>query len=923
MARFPRCSAILCTLAAAIALSPAHAQSVTLGGITFSHSGLVGVGRVDGDKRDKQNETFGSLSGLALDVRTWQRGAGGTYSGTLYTQPDRGYVKSSVTTNYRPRRHKFTLTFKPDTNGSSKQDQLVLSLTETTLFAEADGTPLTSYDPTPSGSATRTGFPRLPQAFNNRLALDPEGLALLPDGTFFVSDEYGPYLYRLAANGTLLGATRPPEALIPKRNTQDSFSSASPAAGQPSPSPVQPDAGRENSQGLEGLTVSADGRTLYALMQSATRQDGGSGGSSLRRHTRLLEYNITNPAAPVLTGEWILPLPIYTQSGVQLVASVGDLVTLSRRHFLVLARDGNGRGGDAPRSLYRAVLVYDIGSATNIAGTAFDSPNRSAAPSGVIDAAITPATSAVLIDVNDATQLTKFNLNNSTNDNSDTLAEKWESLALAPALDPAAPDDFFLLVGNDNDFSTTNGFQDGSSYRAGLNIDTMVLAYRVTLPGTNTLPTITTQPASRTAAIGITVILTAAAMGSPTPTLQWLKDGVALAGRTGATLSLSGLTTADAGSYSVSASNSIGSVTSNTANLTVTGGTSTTPPAITAQPASINAAVGGSATLVVTATGSPSFQWRKNGSAIIGANGASFSFGELAATDTASYDVVLTNSLGTVTSSSATVIVSTPLASRLSNLSVRTTLAANQILTVGTSMQGGAKSLLVRAAGPGLGALGVPGTMANPRLALFSDSTEVAANDNWGGNPAVAAAIAAVGAFPFASTASLDAALVLSIDGVRTVQASGSTAGNLIVEAYDAGTGNSPRLTNLSARNFVGTGDNVLIAGFYIDGTGYKNVLIRAVGPTLGGAPFNIPGVLADPKLELFTANSTPVKIAENDNYAASLAATFAGVAAFALTPGSRDAALVINLPPGGYTVQVSGVNLGTGDAIVEVYELP
>ena len=94
---------------------------------------------------------------------------------------------------------------------------------------------------------------------------------------------------------------------------------------------------------------------------------------------------------------------------------------------------------------------------------------------------VTPATSAVLIDVNDIAQLSKFSLNNSTADNSNTLAEKWESLAIAPALDPAAPDDFFIFLGNDNDFSTSDGFLDGSSYNNSPNIDTMVLVYRVTL----------------------------------------------------------------------------------------------------------------------------------------------------------------------------------------------------------------------------------------------------------------------------------------------------------------------------------------------------------------------------------------------------------------------------------------------------------
>ena len=144
--------------------------------------------------------------------------------------------------------------------------------------------------------------------------------------------------------------------------------------------------------------------------------------------------------------------------------------------------------------------------------------------------------------------------------------------------------------------------------------------------------------------------------------------------------------------------------------------------------------------------------------------------------------------------------------SRLSNLAVRTTLAANQLLTVGFTMSGGNKDVLIRAAGPGLGALGVPGTMADPKLALFNGSTQINANDNWAGNATVSAAMAAVGAFPFAATTSLDAALVTGIDGGRTAQVSGPAAGNVIVEVYDTVATNSPRLTNLSALNFVGTG---------------------------------------------------------------------------------------------------------------------
>jgi hypothetical protein len=100
-------------------------------------------------------------------------------------------------------------------------------------------------------------------------------------------------------------------------------------------------------------------------------------------------------------------------------------------------------------------------------------------------------------------------------------------------------------------------------------------------------------------------------------------------------------------------------------------------------------------------------------------------------------------------------------------------------------------------------------------------------------------------------------------------------------------------------------------------------VLIRAVGPTLGAAPFNVPGVVADPQLVLF--NSASARIGENDNWGgtAALTTAFNQVGAFALPAASRDAVLVATLTPGAYTVQVTGAGGATGVALVEIYELP
>jgi len=255
---------------------------------------------------------------------------------------------------------------------------------------------------------------------------------------------------------------------------------------------------------------------------------------------------------------------------------------------------------------------------------------------------------------------------------------------------------------------------------------------------------------------------------------------------------------------------------------------------------------------------------------------------------------------------------------RLTNLSVRTSLEASQNVIVGFTMTGGEKNVLMRAVGPTLSNFGVPNVMNDPKLDLYNGSAKVESNDNWGGATSLSSVFSSVGAFSYWSTSSLDAALLSTISGGRTLQVSGPASGAVLVEAYDAGVNSSARFSNLSARNKVGMGADILIAGFTLSGNGARKLLIRAVGPTLGS--FGVSGVLMDPKLELYSGTT---KIAENDTWSSSLSGIFSSVGAFGLTAGSKDAALVVSLPAGGYTVQVSGADGGVGEAIVEIYELP
>ena len=134
----------------------------------------------------------------------------------------------------------------------------------------------------------------------------------------------------------------------------------------------------------------------------------------------------------------------------------------------------------------------------------------------------------------------------------------------------------------------------------------------------------------------------------------------------------------------------------------------------------------------------------------------------------------------------------------------------------------------------------------------------------------------------------------------------------------------NPKLTNLSVRGNVGTGTGVQIVGLFVSGTTPKTILIRASGPAL--VPFGITGVLADPAVELYDQNNR--LIAANDNWgddtATATAVTTAAArqGAFAWTPGSKDAALLVTLAPGPFTIVVKGVGNTTGIATVETYDV-
>jgi len=465
-------------------------------------------------------------------------------------------------------------------------------------------------------------------------------------------------------------------------------------------------------------------------------------------------------------------------------------------------------------------------------------------------------------------------------------------------------------------------------------VDSAPATLSVTPPGSGPI-VITSRPLNQHVEVGQAASFSITASGSGLA-YQWQKNGANIGGATSATYSIASAQASDVANYTVRVTSGA-NVETATVKLLV--GAAAGGITISSQPSSVTVNVGQPASFSVSAFGTGlSYQWLKNGGAIAGANGPSYTIPSAQTSDAGTYAVRITAGAATVNSTSVTLTVNSTgpagPTSRLVNLSILTDIeSAGETFTMGYVVGGagtsGSKPILIRSAGPTLGAapFNIPGSLNDPKIELFAGSTKTSENDNWGGSSTLSAAFASVGAFAYVSGTSLDAAALATIaagDNSVRVSAAGSGTGTVIAELYDSTpfvslTATSPRLVNVSVLKNLGAG---LTAGFVIDGTGAKRVLIRAVGPTIGTPPFNVGGVVADPQLTLFSGSTS---IGTNDNWGggAELTAAFTQVGAFALPAASRDAAILVTLQPGAYTVRATGVGGTTGVAIVEVYEVP
>jgi hypothetical protein len=271
---------------------------------------------------------------------------------------------------------------------------------------------------------------------------------------------------------------------------------------------------------------------------------------------------------------------------------------------------------------------------------------------------------------------------------------------------------------------------------------------------------------------------------------------------------------------------------------------------------------------------------------------------------------------------------------RLANLTARSLVGRDaEMLTPGFVITGAQpRKILVRAIGPSLTQFGVQSPISDPRLIVLNSArVQVAGNEDWENNANLAElrdVSRRLGAFPL-THGSKDAALLVTLPpGLYSAQAS-DAAGVMavgLVEVYDAeGDRADSRLVNIAARARVGAGEDVLIAGFVVYGAAPRTVLIRGIGPSL--AAFGIPNSVSRPKITLYHGSNI---MAENGNWrsgttegAQRIVYAAQQTGAFALAPDSNDAAMLVSVPAGQYTVHLSSTDGSGGIGMVEVYELP
>jgi hypothetical protein len=291
------------------------------------------------------------------------------------------------------------------------------------------------------------------------LSFDPEGLVIDPQtGNFLVADEYGPSLYAFDRLGRLIKIFETPLNLIPRVNGAANFVALRDACGASVPVPLcGANAGRQDNRGYEGLAVSPDGSRLFAVLQDPLINEPGPNNGRTGRNVRIILFD-NDPLSPsygVSLAQYVYQLEPQADVAARINAlkpgdatatdprqgrniGVSAINAINATQFLVLERDNRGIGVDDPAAARavgsKRVYKIDISGATDVTTIPLGPDTL---PAGVVPVAKGPA----FIDI------TKY-----SNLPGDKQVEKWEGLAIGPALMSGRR---LILIGNDNDYSVT------------------------------------------------------------------------------------------------------------------------------------------------------------------------------------------------------------------------------------------------------------------------------------------------------------------------------------------------------------------------------------------------------------------------------------------------------------------------------------
>lgn len=241
----------------------------------------------------------------------------------------------------------------------------------------------------------------------------------------------------------------------------------------------------------------------------------------------------------------------------------------------------------------------------------------------------------------------------------------------------------------------------------------------------------------------------------------------------------------------------------------------------------------------------------------------------------------------------------------------------DNVLIAGFIIRGsGNKRILIRGLGPSLATFGIADPLQDPTLELNAASGGlIASSDNWPEN-ANAAEIMTSGLAPSNPN---ESALLLSVapgNYTAVLRGKGDSTGIGLVEVYDLDADGAGTVVNISTRGFVLTGENVMIGGLIVSGNDPSELVLRGMGPSLSGV--GVPDVLADPLLELHDGNGALIRANNDWRETQEIALQNTGLA----PANNLESAILITVPPGNYTAVVKSANGGTGNGLVEVYQL-